>query len=363
MTNTSNNFQVVLSKYKNRIPKSIKIFYGNVYNHLKKTKMFRKYFPINVMLEVSTYCNLRCTGCYRNLKEYSAKNKNMSLDDFKMYIDKLPHISGLILQGCGETSLNLQLREMMDYAMNSGKVKGISFTTNLLAQKPEVYRDLFSRGLTQLIISVDSLDQQEVSQLRPGTDVAVLTKNIKYLLDHFPDKIVFGVVISTVNQHTFSKTVEKLVHLGAKRIICQPFEDQGCHTRCQTPLEKRETVRKIKEMKMKNVEFEFVDIPKGVDLSHVTIIISDRFRRDDYSPCNTYGMVVITVEGYVIPCCALMDGDIYNYGNLKEQSFKQIFFSKHHKQLQTNISKGNYPPFCQKCSSNHVYMMTQEQIQ
>lgn len=360
MTSTSETIQGFFYRHKDLIPKPFKIFYNKLYGYLKKTNMFRKYFPINVMIEVSTYCNLKCRGCYRNLRDFSAINKNMSLDDFKMYFGQLPRVGTFILQGLGETTLNPRIQEMVEYAKKSGKVKGISFTTNALAHNHNIFEELFSKGLNQLIISVDSLDSQEVMELRTKTDVKLLTRNITYLLKKFPDKIVFGIVISTINQYTYDKTIKKLINLGAKRIMCQPFEDQGNPSLCLTFKEKLELLNRIKQIEKKNADIKVLYHFERDNSSKVQITLSDRFKRIDYHPCDTFGMAVITVEGYMIPCCALMDGDIYNYGNLKEIPFKKLFYSKKHKELQSQINRGNYPSFCKICSSNHIYMMAIE---
>jgi radical SAM protein with 4Fe4S-binding SPASM domain len=304
---------------------------------LYKTPL-RKYLPVGDMtIETASYCNLRCRGCYHTLHEYPSKNRYMSFEDFKVYIDQLPNSYTLILHGLGEPTLNPNLGEMIKYAKDSKKFKSISFTTNALAKKPDIFEKLFSHGLDFIVVSVDSLNQEEADKLRAGTSVGLLIENIKYLINKFPNKIGIRMVISKVNRDTFQQTVEKLAAIGVKSIGFQPYDDHGDSRICLSLEEKEGITEKIKNLNVKGINLNLESM-----CEHKPI------------PCySLYYSPVITVDGYLTPCCRVLDKEVFNLGNLKEVPFKKIFFSEKVHNLQKAIKTGKYPFFCRRCPLNH----------
>ncbi|MFW6121002.1 MAG: radical SAM protein, partial [Petrotogales bacterium] len=237
----------------NILPKSIKDYISSnrVYLFLRTRKALRKFFPVTTYFEITSYCNLKCKGCYRTLHNYPAKNKHMSFQDFKTYLDQLPHTRRLTLNGLGEPALNPDMLKMVKYARGTGKVDVIDFTTNALACEPEFYDKLFSHGLSMMDISVDSLDQNEVKGLRPPTNVKLLAKNVKYLVNKYPDKTLCRVVVSKKNIDTFQNTIYNLIKMGTKTISCVPFDDFGNSELPLSPKEKTTFLKKYNQLKKK----------------------------------------------------------------------------------------------------------------
>lgn len=320
----------------NRIAKPFKPSAGKVYTLIAKRPLLRKYLSLSsISIETSSMCNLRCPGCYRASHNYPGKNKIMSLQDFKLYIDQLPPVFMLILHGNGEPTLNPNIAEMVKYAYNTKKFGYMDFVTNALARKPTIYEELLAVGLNGIRISVDSLNQQEVEQLRLGTNVELLEKNLKYLLGKFADKISIMTVVSNVNILTFQETIERLIKLGAKKFRLQPYEDVGNATKCLSDKE-RETYLKI------------ID---GLKLRGINIMSSPNFEVRKAPCCNPYVAPAINVRGYLTPCCRIMNEEIFNFGNLKKTPFKELYFSKQVDTMQKSMKQGKYPRFCDACPS------------
>ena len=321
-----------------KIVKPIEPWVEKLYSFLVKTSL-RRYMPTNmIFIETTSSCNLRCPGCYRTSHKYVGKNKNMSLKDFKRYVDQLPSTISLILHGLGEPTINPDFPEMVKYAHDSRKFNKISFTTNTMAKPPEIYEILFANGLSNIRISVDTLNQEEVEKLRPGTNVKTLAENIKYLHQRFADKISICMVASNVNLNSVEETVRKLVNLGVKTIKLQTFQDEGDSDKCLSEEEKEKYVQIVKRMKYEGVKIKFLD--------------------PDYKipnvPCNAPSTrPVITVDGYLTPCSRIHNKDIFNFGSLKEESFKELFFSRRVDKMRNKMKMGKYPAFCKGCYSNH----------
>lgn len=297
-----------------------------------------RYMPLGALvIETTTYCDLRCSACYRTLHDFSEKNKHMSLDDFKFYVDNTPPAFSLTLHGLGEPVLNPDLIKMIEYAKQKRKYASIMFTTNAVTKPPEFYEELFGSGLDKLVVSVDSLHPKEIEQLRPGTSIERLRANIRHLSARFPKRVSVCMVIGKINFGTVYETLSELADLGVQSILIQPVGDMGGVTFCLTAEEKHQLFNEMTELK-KSKRF-------GFSFPYFDQVL----KRPDVPCTEAYVSPCITVEGYVTPCCRILDKDIFNYGCLKDKSFNEIFFSKEAKLLRKSISQGNYPDFCKNC--------------
>lgn len=325
-----------ISKY---VPKPVKPLLRPAYDYLSTRTFLKKYLtpPATFQIEITTYCNLKCTGCYRTIHKYSAKNKHMPLEDFKLYIQQLPRATNIFLNGVGEPMLHPDIREIVKYARDSGRIGSIQFVTNALACEPEKYGELYAVGLSAVVVSVDSLEPQEIVQLRPSTDVERLTRTIKYLTERFPGKISFTTVISRQNLDTFMSTIKRLVELGAREIHCQPFDDMGAASLCLSAPEKRRFLEKFGEIKYEGVK----------------LAASSTFGTID-QPCGNGRSSVITVDGYLAPCCRVLDKDVFTLGNLKTTTIEKIVSSPEVRLLWSQVDQGIYPAFCKGCMLNHI---------
>ena len=315
-------------------------FIRPVYNFVRTQKALRKYFPVRcVQIEITTYCNLKCKGCYHNIKDYPGKNKHMPLEDFKMYVDQMPKVDDLKIYGKGEPTLHPDIMEIVEYADKSNKFNDIIISTNCLACKPSFFGELFKKGLTRIIISVDSMIQEEANELRYGTDIEKLKHNIECLLTNHYREVGFAVVVSKTNYPTIEKTVEILDDLGAKKISISIFSNlNGFKHLVLSSDEKIDLVRKVKQVRTKNAE-----------------IVVGRYLFQQDKPCDViFTRAVISVNGHLVPCITDMDENIYSVGCLKEETFTELFFSNRYGLIQDKMNKGMYPPVCKGCCKNHT---------
>ena len=328
----------MLIRLLNYVPEKFKGFFLNLSDLLGRT-FLRKYIPLrSLYIEVTSSCNLRCKGCYRTVHDYKSKNKFISFDDFKKYVDQSPRASSLYLHGLGEPILHPDIKKIIEYASCSGKFNNVAFTTNTLAKEPESYVELFGSGLTQITLSVDSLVQSEVNKMRPSTNVKKLEENIKWLVGKFGDRVKISTVVNNVNRHTIEGTLEKLRKLGVREVSFHPYADLGYPELCISFEDGKEFIEKLNSL---DIGMKFY--PSGFTPTEVF--------------CNLPSTApVITVTGYLTPCCRIYDEKVVNLGNLKNKSFKEIFFSKKYLEMQKNIEARKYPNFCRGCMGNHVYV-------
>lgn len=58
----------------------------------------------------------------------------------------------------------------------------------------------------------------------------------------------------------------------------------------------------------------------------------------------------ITVEGYVTPCCVISDPEVFNFGNIFEQDFKEIWNGKKFVEFRKSMIENSKNEICDNCS-------------
>ncbi len=160
------------------------------------------YLPTVINIEtVNRYCNARCPMCTIKFSpEYSNVSKDefshngilrkaeiMTLDNFKIIIDKFKSIAGNItalnLHGCGEPLLDKSLADKVKYAKISG-FTNVGFSSNCDILTRETTESLLDSGLNCLIASIDGLSKDVQEKIRPRTDCKKIYDNVKYFIEY-----------------------------------------------------------------------------------------------------------------------------------------------------------------------------------
>lgn len=109
----------------------------------------------NGWLELTTYCQLNCPGCYRGLFNKNAKRFNEDLNNLKKQVDflvKSRNIQTISLSG-GEPLLYPYLNELVEYIAEK-KIRIKIYTNGILLNEKLLSR-LKKLGVTELIIHID----------------------------------------------------------------------------------------------------------------------------------------------------------------------------------------------------------------
>jgi len=288
---------------------------------------FRKRGTIfTVFAEISSKCNLVCVNCYRTDYDYSGKNLNMSLSTFKEIVDQVPSgIQYLVAQGIGESASNPDLKEMLQYASDSGKFKTIILDSNLLLKDLPFYQSLFNYGLDLLIVSVDSFDQEICDQLRSGTDIQELTQKLSLISKNYPDQVHVRVTVSKINLHDLENILDKLVALEISRVEIGPLIDY--HNKGNALDQKGEDnlLSVIKKYEKKT------DIL--LSKQHICTL--------------PFTVIGVNARGNIMPCCIEFDDDIIHFGNIRS-GLENTYYSEAFNKIRSTFYK-QMPVFCEGC--------------
>ena len=143
-------------------------------------------FPIYVLIEPVSACNLRCTMCFQVDETFSGNSEymgNMDINLFKKIIDELYEggTKAITLASRGEPTMHAKFGEMLDYC--KGKFFEVKMNTNATRLTDKLIHKILQSGVTDIVFSVDSYKKEEYESIRIGGIFEQVFNNIKKFTD------------------------------------------------------------------------------------------------------------------------------------------------------------------------------------
>jgi len=138
---------------------------AQILNRIKKEinhkRCIVKYSPVHLVLEVTNRCNMNCRFCSTKKYRRESNKKDLSFKDGKRIFDKFNKSTSVNLSGSGETFLNSNLFDLVEYAKLL-KMK-VNVTTNgtLINKRME---ELLDSNIDELEISIKGINPNDYKQ-------------------------------------------------------------------------------------------------------------------------------------------------------------------------------------------------------
>ncbi len=331
-------------------------------------KEFCKAMPLHLTIVDTTRCNLNCIMCFRNkgfleatlrpLKLHS-RHKDETIMDFNLFKriakEVFPYLTRITLSVAGEPFINPNFSRQLDL-IQKNKVRLNIFTNATLLPKGDTLK-IFVNNLHQMVVSIDAASKKTYEAIRRGAKFQRVIDNIKRfnLERDKPSKtlrprLIFWFVLMRKNIQELPEYVRLAHRLKADAIGFTHM------TVLHKKLEKESLVyhkqlanRYLKEAKkiIDDLGLEICDFPPLFKETKASESKNDnsgnglscRFVRRE---------ALIEVNGDVYPCCAPEKTGLL-MGNLKKQTFKEIWNSKRYQLLRASFRDSNLYPSCQNC--------------
>jgi radical SAM protein with 4Fe4S-binding SPASM domain len=289
--------------------------------------------PIALSIEPTTSCNLRCPECPSGLRSFTRPIGMLQESLFTKTIDELSDtLLYLIFYFQGEPYLHPQFLDLVKYAAAKGIYTATS--TNAHYLNDENAKKTIESGLDRMIISIDGTTQEVYEQYRIGGSLAKViegTKNIlrwKKELNSKTPHVIFQFLVVKPNEHQLDDVVKLAHELG------------------------------VDEVAFKTAQI--YDYEKGSAL----IPSIEKYARYKQNTDGTYKIknklldhcwkmwhsCVITWDGLVVPCCFDKDAT-YRLGDLKKQSFKDIWQNEKYKTFRQSLTTARAEiEMCKNCT-------------
>lgn len=290
--------------------------------------------PVSISFEPTTSCNLRCPECPSGLREFTRPTGMLQKNFFQETIDEIAQdILYLIFYFQGEPYLNPQFLEMVKYANQKGIYTATSTNAHYLTD--ENAKKTVESGLDRLIISIDGTTQDVYQQYRVGGKLDKVIEGAKNIvkwkkeLNSKTPFVFFQFLVVKPNEHQIAdiKALGKEIGVDQVRFkTAQVYNYQEDPNNLIPTNNKYSRYKKDANGKMK--------VKSGLK-----------------NYCwKLWHANVITWDGLVVPCCFDKDA-MHQLGNLKTQSFKEIWKNGNYHQFRTELlnSRKNID-ICSNCS-------------
>ena len=316
----------------------------------------RPFVPLYVKMKVFYGCNLKCEMCNHWRERREAP---VPADRFKEVICELAelgtkkiHISG------GEPLLRPQIPEFVALASRLG-IKVTMTTNGTLVDKGKAKR-LIEGGLRGVNISIDSPLRKMHERIRGVEGAFKATIKAVELFQRYRHKGKLSIRINTVVSRTNYQTLETLPDLahdlGADGINLIPVDD---HCGEILSMRKRDIAYFNQEIAPKIAERALAlglivadeeAFPFGRSESEIRLGRAGRYALGFYDthPCYApWTHSLIDFNGNVYVCCMTRER-IPPLGNIKDQSFKEIWESALYQRLRLKMHPPALSP-CRRC--------------
>lgn len=286
--------------------------------------------PSIYQIEVMSRCNFKCQFCQTGIRD-TAYDGDAFIDDelFKTIVERdLGGSSFIELQFRGEPTLNKHLDEYIKLLRKKVFV-GFSTHGNLLHQQHALEAALHSHYVT---ISIDAGTKELYEQYRLNGNWNQLLLNIDRLLEHRELNFFPVIDFQFIEFDGFEDQIKKFKNVAHQWGWLYKNTDRFYHSPKST------RIRTIKDTQAKAPNSRFTELCT-----------------------NPWYSVSIKATGAVVPCCmAFNDEPDMVYGNLHEQSLKEIWNSDKVKEFRTKHQQNkDLPMTCQTCYARSPHNLHQ----
>ncbi|MDI6785906.1 MAG: radical SAM protein [bacterium] len=302
-------------------------------------------YPFLIQIEDTTRCNLKCKMCQRERNDYTQPQEDMEMDVFNKLLPIFPYISQSSLFGIGEPLLNKKFNEM--FAKLRENLVDVLFYTNGMLINEEMAKIWVKNGLRDIIFSLDGTSFRKVENLRKGLKYKVVLDKIriinryKKLLKKKLPNIRISYTVMKSNLEELLDMVKLCKELGVGKIIVtfmvafiEEFRSESLyfHQELTNEVFRRSIVlgRKL-----------------GIDVQVPGFFsLNKEKKRKRRKPClEPWTTTYVFYDGKVRPCCFT---DMV-MGDLKRQSFEEIWNGKPYQKLREKVNTDNPPFECSRC--------------
>ena len=290
-------------------------------------------FPISMAIEPTTSCNLRCPECPSGLRQFTRPIGMLEPTFFKSTIDAVyQELIYLTFYFQGEPYLNPNFLEMVKYASEKGIYTSTSTNAHYLNEEQSA--KTVESKLDRLIISIDGTTQETYEQYRIGGSLQKVIDGTKHIiaakkrLKSKTPHIVFQFLVVKPNEHQLNDVQLLAKQLGVDEVV-------------------------FKTAQVYNFENGNPLIPDNIKYSRYkknsdgTYSIKNKLLNQCW---RMWSSCVVTWDGVVVPCCFDKDAK-HQLGDLKQQSFKELWNSEKYQNFRQSILKSRQEiDICKNCS-------------
>jgi len=310
-------------------------------------KTVLKSYPRRLVLELTNACNLNCVMCGRNAADFKLTSFDMEV--FRSFEPMMDTIEEVTLMGWGEPTIHPHFNEMLEIIDKHSARK--YFCTNGMNLK-KIKDSLFKYNVDVFGVSVDGANFETNSRIRRGSDLNVITEDLKSIVAEKKARglkypwINFVFCAMKSNIHELPDLVRLAAEIGieeVKVVYLTVFNDELMD---ETLWGHEDMVREIFD------EAEKIGEELGIilKLPHISgeDVAEDKFHKDCFV---TWRDFFLGSDGYVRPC---MSTPVKFFKYDMSKNFMEMWNSEEYQKYRQNVNSENMDSPCKRCyQSSH----------
>ncbi|MDF2537557.1 MAG: radical domain protein [Herbinix sp.] len=144
---------------------------------LEEEKCILQSYPRRLVFELTNACNLNCIMCGRNAAKF--KPTLFPMDTFREFEDLMDYVEEVTLMGWGEPTIHPDFCEMLQIIDRHNARK--YFCTNGMNLK-KIKDSIFRYKVDVFAVSVDGATQETNARIRRGSDLNLITQDLKSII-------------------------------------------------------------------------------------------------------------------------------------------------------------------------------------
>jgi len=307
-------------------------------------------FLWDIEIETTTACYLKCIHCeHTHWKDKSYLNQHLSINTLEAVLDSVPNLHWLNLTGEGTSILNPDFNKMVMEVKRRGIY--LDFSHDFARLPQETIECWVDNDVDRIYWSIDGCTKETYEKIRVGAKFEDTIANVKRLVEykkkrHSPlPEICFRFCFFKHNVHE----VEYLP--GFLASLVDDVKDYGDEPSINIVAllefkETRDWAREIPEIIVESTD----RLSRGYGFtnywSHPTHVEQDKPPLDY---CTFWSEPYVMITGHVVPDCAVMMSNSrpkleeLAFGNIHEQSLKDIWNSKRYKEFRKMVVNPGAP--------------------
>jgi MoaA/NifB/PqqE/SkfB family radical SAM enzyme len=307
-------------------------------------------FLWDIEMETTTACYGKCVHCEHTYwKDKSYLNQHLTLDSLKKVLNSTPNLKWINLTGEGTSILNPEFNDMVSEVKNRGIYLDLSHDFNVL-DEATARRWIFD-GVDRIYWSIDGCTKATYESVRPNFDFERVCQNVQKLVEL---KRFYGSPLPEIcfRYTFFNKNVHEVALLpDLLASLVKDVKDYGDEPSINIValLEFDETKDWAVEIPQEDVDLTDVrsrELGFTNYWSHVTHIEEEKAPMDY---CTFWSEPYIMITGHVVPCCGVMMSNAREkleqlaFGNINEQSMKDIWNNAYYKEFRKRVVNPHSP--------------------
>jgi MoaA/NifB/PqqE/SkfB family radical SAM enzyme len=275
-------------------------------------------------------CNHRCTFCAYDYIGYP--NRKLETNSFLKFVDEISKngLKSMLYAGEGEPLMHPEIGNFITYTKQKGIDVGLFTNGELLDRR---LNDEIFKSLTFIRFSVNAGDNQTYKEIHKKDVFDKIIQNIKYSVKLKKDNelnTTLGIqfVLLPENIQTVESIVKIASEIGVDYISIKPFVQQNSEQFYQMK----------RQFKIEELEELFERLQK---YNHDTFNVVARvnafknYGNRDYDNCLGCNFTtVLNSAGDLASCLPYWDDENFVYGNINNQSFKEIWNGEKRKKIK-----------------------------